>query len=215
MEVGKYIIDAIIARRDRNLKSKQGPLGDFYRNGGNDQLYMVPASTGSLVIDAGGYVGDWTSAMLIRYGCRSEIFEPVPIYADHCKQLFEKNELIRVHTAALGGTTRVTKFKLAASSTSEYNSSIGKSIIEAAVLDISQVFDQLKGETISCLKLNIYEVLERLLSTNQIIFCKSILIQFHPHPEDWEKRHKQITSQLKKSHKQEWCYPMVWEKWVR
>lgn len=218
MGLGERIVNAIEAFRDQKRKNTPGPHGDFYRNGGNELLYEVPVSTGSLVIDAGGYEGEWSTTMIARYGCRSEIFEPVPSYADHCKRLFGKNTLVHVHAAALGGSLRVTKFSIAANGTSEFRTTEGTDSVEAQVVDVSQVFNQLGDESVACLKLNIeggeYEVLERLLETNQIIRCKSLLIQFHYQPEDWERRRKAIEARLQRTHVQEWCYPMVWEKWV-
>jgi len=219
MGLGERIVKAIEKRRDRKRKSSPGPYGDFYREGGSELLYDVPVTTGSLVIDAGGYEGEWTATMIARYGCRSEIFEPFPSYSDHCKRLFSRNTLIRVHTSALGGSSRITKFSFAANGTSEFITTEGADIVEAQVVDVSQVFDQLGDEPVACLKLNIeggeYEVLERLLATNQITRCKSLLIQFHPQPEGWERRLKDIEARLQATHAREWCYPMVWEKWVR
>ena len=219
MSLGQRIVNAIEARRDRKRKSAPGPHGDFYRHGGNELLYDVPVTTGSLVIDAGGYEGEWTATMIARYGCRSEVFEPVPSYADHCKRLFGRNTLVRVHVAALGGSSRMTKFSFAANSTSEFRNTEDSTFIEASVVDVSQVFDRLGDEPVACLKLNIeggeYEVLERLLDTNQIGRCKSLLIQFHHQPEGWEQRLKDIEVRLQATHAREWSYPIVWEKWVR
>ena len=219
MSLGERIVNIVEKRRDRKRKSMPGPYGDFYRNGGNELLYDVPVSTGSLVIDAGGYEGEWTVKMLARYGCRSEVFEPAPSYADHCKRLFGRNTLVRVHAAALGGSSRITKFSFAANGTSEFRTTESTNIVEAPVVDVSQVFDMLGDEPVACLKLNIeggeYEVLERLLVTNQIIRCKSLLIQFHYQPEDWWQRRKDIEARLQATHDRDWCYPMVWEKWVR
>lgn len=218
MSLGERIINSIEKLRDRKQKSRPGPYGDFCRDGGNELLYDVPVTSGSLVIDAGGYEGEWTATMLARYGCRSEIFEPFPTYSYHCKRLFSRNTLVRVHPSALGGSSRITKFSFAANGTSEFINTAGADIVEAQVVDVSQVLDQLGDEPVACLKLNIeggeYEVLERLLETNQIIRCKSLLIQFHHQPEGWEQRRLAIEARLQKTHAQEWCYPMVWEKWV-
>lgn len=219
MSLGERIVNAIEKHRDRKRKSSPWPHGDFYRNGGNELLYDVPVTTGSLVIDAGGYEGEWTATMIARYGCRSEVFEPFPSYSDLCRRLFARNALVRVHASALGGSTRITKFLFAANGTSEFITKQGADVVEAQVVDVAQFFDQLGDESVACLKLNIeggeYEVLERLLATNQITRCKSLLIQFHPQPAGWEKRLKDIEARLQTTHAREWCYPMVWEKWVR
>jgi FkbM family methyltransferase len=219
MSLGKRIINAIEARRERLRKSAPGPHGDFYRNGGNDLLYDLPVSTGSLVIDAGGYEGEWSAKMIARYGCRSIIYEPFPRYADHCKRLYASNTMVRVHASALGGSARTAKFSFAANGTSEFRDTKDVEIVDAPVDDISRVLEALENEPVACLKLNIeggeYEVLERLLSTHQITRCNSLLIQFHTQPDDWEPRMKIITKQLQITHVRDWSYPMVWEKWVR
>jgi len=114
--------------------------------------------------------------------------------------------------------SRITKFSYAANATSEFIAAEGAKVIEAQVLDVSSFFDQLDDESVACLKLNIeggeYEVLERLIATNKIALCKCLLIQFHAQPEGWERRHKDIEMSLQLTHVREWCYPMVWEKWV-
>jgi FkbM family methyltransferase len=220
MTIGEYVISLIKRRRDEKQKNLPGPHGDFYRNGGIELLYDLPVNTGSLVIDVGGYAGIWSSTMIARYGCRSEIFEPFPAYFNNCKRIFQKNELVRVHDVALGGSERNAEFIFTADGTSEFIKKHSKSeIIKVKVIDVSKFFDHLSEESISCMKLNIeggeYEVLERLISSNQVGLCKSFLIQFHSQPNGWQERLKVIETSLKKTHTRVWCYPMVWEKWVR
>lgn len=219
MSLGERIINVIEARRDRKRKNAPGPHGDFYRANGIELLYEMPVTSGSLVIDAGGYEGEWTAKMIARYGCRSEIFEPFPTYAEKLKHLFGRNTLVRVHVAALGGSQRVTKLSFAANSTSEFRTpEKAGTTVNVSVVDVSDFFDQLSGEQVACLKINIeggeYEVLERLLDTKKITRCESLLIQFHSQPEGYEQRLMNITAQLQATHFREWCYPMVWEKWV-
>jgi hypothetical protein len=60
-----------------------------------------------------------------------------------------------------------------------------------------------------------YEVLERMLETEKVALCDSLLIQFHKQPEGYGPRYKKIVAGLQKTHTQSWCYEMVWEKWVR
>jgi len=76
--LGSRIIAAIEQRQERNRLQDRSGLGDFYRNGGNTQLYRdLPLNEADIVLDVGGYHGEWTSGIMIRYGCRSIVFEPV------------------------------------------------------------------------------------------------------------------------------------------
>lgn len=218
MGLGERIIQAIERRRDRKQKAASGPHGDFFRSGGNELLYDVPVSTGDLVIDAGGYEGEWSARMIAKYGCQVEIFEPVPHFAEFCRKFFEKNSMVRVHAVALGGAARVAQFNLAANGTSEFTSLEDVNVFEAAVVDVLTVLDGLNGNTVGCLKLNIeggeYEVLERLIEENRMGDFRCLLVQFHHAPADWERRREAILVKLQRTHRLEWGFPMVWEKWV-
>jgi len=223
-----FILNNIIKNRiliaiENRIKNKQkkipGPLGQFYRNGGNDQLYDIPVQTGELIIDAGSYQGEWTAKMIIRYGCRSECFEPVIAYAENCKRLFLKNTMVRVNSCALGASNQVADFNLSSNGTSQFRDNFSGETFKAKVIDISEFLKTLDDETIACLKLNIeggeYDVLERLIEANQLGRFRSLLIQFHRQPNGWENRRNEIRRAIKLTHDQEWCYPMVWEKWVK
>lgn len=217
MSLGEKIIAAIERRRLKKKLHAGGAVGDFYRNGGNQLLYDLPVSTGDVVIDGGGYEGEWTEKMLARYGCRSEIFEAIPLFASQLEEAFAKNRLVNVHGAALGGSCRTSIFNLAADGSSEHKKQDVESIA-VNVIDISEFVDSLPDEKISCLKLNIeggeYEVLERLIENKQINKFECFLVQFHRQPLGYEERYKKIVEALRNTHEQQWCYPMVWEKWV-
>lgn len=227
--MGTRIVAAIERHWERKRQRLPGPLGDFYRHGGNAQLYDdLPLGQDELVIDAGGYRGEWTTGMLARYGCHSEVFEPVPEFAAYCQKLFGRNARVRVHSCALGGSSRRTTFSLADASTSEFTPEAagGQHQFETEVLDVAELvealskdgLDRLPQRRIGCLKLNIeggeYEVLERLIQTDNIARCTSLLIQFHRQPPGWKERREAIISRLQITHECVWCYPMIWEKWL-
>jgi FkbM family methyltransferase len=217
MSLGQKIIDAIEKRRDRQRKNQLGAVGQFWRDGGNQLLYDLPVKTGSLVIDAGGYEGEWSAGMTSRYGCRSQVFEPVPAFYERCQLYFRNNSFVQIHKAALGGSSRKTTFNLFDNGTSEYRGGDGVQHIEADVIDVAKIFTE-AGTRVACFKLNIeggeYEVLERMLETNVIILCDSLLIQFHRQPDGFEARYNKIVAALRETHTQSWCYEMIWEMWL-
>ena len=218
MSFGQKIIEIIEKRRDSRRKSEPGESGRFWRDGGNELLYDLPVQTGSLVIDAGGYEGEWTAGMVSRYGCKSKIYEPVPLYVEKLKSYFKSNELVEINMAALGGEDRKTIFNLDNNGTSEFIGANAGRNIEADVVDVARIFNNLSGTRVACFKSNIeggeYELLERMLETNNISLCDSLLIQFHRQPVGYEERYRKIFASLQKTHLQSWCYEMVWEKWV-
>jgi FkbM family methyltransferase len=218
MSFGTLLIDYIEKRRDKKRKALTGAIGQFWRDGGSQLLYDLPVSTGALIIDAGGYEGEWTAGMIARYGCRSIIYEPVPEFWKRCTLYFKNNSSVKVSKAALGGADREAKFDLSDDGTSECKSMDNALTITADVVDVAKLFDDLGGERVACFKLNIeggeYEVLERMSETNDLLSCDSLLIQFHRQPQGYEDRYRAIVETLRKSHTQAWCYEMVWEKWV-
>jgi FkbM family methyltransferase len=219
MSLGESIIQAIEKRRDRKIKNQAGAIGQFWRDGGNQLLFDLPVPTGSLIIDVGGYKGEWTAGMISRYGCKSEIFEPIPEFATHCVDFFKRNRLVQVHQTALGGSDRETTYYLLDSGTSEFKSGSSTQSIDARVSDVARVFNiDLEGQQVACLGLNIeggeYEVLERMIEAEIIERCDCFLIQFHRQHEGYQDRYHKIVRELSRTHTQSWCYEMVWEKWV-
>lgn len=171
MSISQKLINFIEKRRSEVQKNQSGPFGDFWRNGGNDLLFDLPVKTGGLIIDAGGYKGDWSAGMIARYGCRSEIFEPVPEFYNHCLKFFEKNKLVRVHGVALGGNDRLTKFTFSDNGTSEHKNSIENFYIDVKVMNIDRFFSESVSDKIDCFKMNIeggeYELIERLIESKK------------------------------------------------
>lgn len=132
--LGGRIITAIQDRSERKRLAASGPIGDFYRAGGNDLIQDdLPLEQDGLVIDAGGYHGEWTAEMLTRYGCHSELFEPVPAFAKQCRVRYQHNARVRVHQAALGGSNRTTQFSFAENGTSECRGPVDAAQFEARV----------------------------------------------------------------------------------
>lgn len=217
MSYGQKIIDAIEQRRLKRRLLLDGALGDFYRKGGNNLLYDLPVTTSSLIIDGGGYQGEWTARMLAKYGCRSEIFEPIPQFAKQLREDFRQNRLVAVYEYALGKHNQTATFDFNQDGSSEFISG-ENTRIQVNVIDFAEHLKTITDSTIACLKLNIeggeYDVLEGLIESNQLNRFKSLLIQFHRQPSDYQDRYSRIESELTKTHRRDWCFSMVWEKWT-
>jgi FkbM family methyltransferase len=224
--LGIRIVSAIRVRQTRKRLRQPGPLGDFYRAGGNALLYTgLPLNQDDRVIDAGGYHGEWTAGILTRYGCSVDLFEPTPQFVEHCNSLFAMNQRVKINAAALGAKPGKTRFALSGVGTSAYAVKKQEQTFEAEVDGINTYFQQLVADgllqeepgAIGCMKLNIeggeYEVLESLLSSNTIDRYRSLLIQFHRQPENYHERYEQIVDQMSKTHTRQWCFPFVWERW--
>ena len=64
----------------------------FYADGGDEGLrFDYELNSDSLVIDLGGYKGQWTSDIYARFNCRVLVFEPVAQFAASIAQRFRHN----------------------------------------------------------------------------------------------------------------------------
>ena len=215
MSLGQNIIDFILKRREQNVLKIKGPLGDFYRAGGNQLLLDINIDSNQLVLDIGGYRGEWTSQIFLKYGCKSIIYEPSQSFAEICINKFKLNPSIQVVSAGVGGENRKAQFSKAEDGTSEHLEK-KTDFFEAEIIDIATVIKNLPAQ-VGCVKINIeggeYELLERLITTGNISSVNNLLIQFHQQPEGYEGRYHSIIENLRKTHSCVWSFHMVWEYW--
>lgn len=219
MSILQAILNKIDNWRNSKLLRQPGDLGKFWRNGGNNLLFEnLPVSTNGIVIDAGAFKGEWTNGIITRYGCKIIMFEPVPSLFFPLHSFYKKNSNVNVINAALGSKNLFLPISINNDSSSLFKKFNDQNTIDIQVLDISKFIFDNNIKELSCLKLNIeggeYEVLERLIETDLIKICKSILVQFHKQPDDYLSRMIKIEKSLSKTHKLVWKYSFVWELWI-
>lgn len=220
MGIGEKIEAGLIKYRTWRKMRVVGPIGDFYRNGGQEQLYdNLPITPDDLVIDGGGYQGEWTDEMLCRYGCRSIIFEPVPQFAESLRQRYARNSRVEVCEAALSDRSGHTKITFSADGSSTFASTDNAVTFGIRLVDFAAFLRERNVSEIACLKLNIeggeYEVLREMAEQNLLGAVRSFLIQFHIIDPDCTTKRAAIQNALAKTHKSEFDYPFVWERWDR
>lgn len=102
MSFSEQIIKYINRRRINYQKKNKGPLGQFYRDGGNELLFKyLKLNTKSIVIDGGCYLGDFTNEILIRFGSRVLSFEPLKKEYNELFIRFQKNKLVNLYNQAI------------------------------------------------------------------------------------------------------------------
>ncbi len=202
--------------RDHRRLHAPGDLGAFYRAGGNEQLHAeLPLGEQDLVLDVGGFEGDWTAEILVRYGSRSRIFEPLPASAQALQRRFGRNARVTVHAAALMGVAGTVRLSAAANSSSVVGASTG---IEVPAMGLDEVLASIPGE-IAVVKMNVegaeLELLERWIALDAIARVRTWLIQFHDFTPDAKSRAGAILASLERTHTARFRYPWVWERWDR
>jgi FkbM family methyltransferase len=201
-------------------------LRRFYLDGGKELLFSdLDLEKGSLVLDVGGYDGQWASDLYSRYVVRIIILEPVRQQAEKIERRFSRNSDIRVVVGGLGGRPRSEIMWVRGASSSIFRSNVGlcgASDLRGETVQIYDVLDlwkQLSLNEVSLLKLNVegceYEILDRLISTELIRMVRTLLVQFHRVDKSSDQRICSIHSRLRETHQLIWQYRYVWERWDR
>jgi FkbM family methyltransferase len=169
----------------------------------------------SMVMDLGGYEGQWSSDIFSRYLCKIFVFEPVHKFAQQIKTRFSKNPAIKVCPFGLGANTRKESIGISADASSVYSTSSDMETIE--IHDVQDWFITHKIDKVDLMKINIeggeYELLERLCSTGLIKKIVNVQIQFHELGKWAPERMKKIQEVLSESHAPTYLYRFYWENW--
>lgn len=182
-----------------------------------------PINKDSVVIDCGGFYGEWTKMLQNRFDPTIYLFEPVRQFAESLKVQFLQNPKVHVIESAVGNKDGEEVFFISPAQ-SAWNSttstaSPGWNEIKVLVINFANWINQQNFEKIDLLKLNIeggeYDILEQLLETKLIEQIEHIQIQFHRFPKGAEQRRDAIRKALTKTHKNTYNYDFVWESWSK
>jgi FkbM family methyltransferase len=187
-------------------------------DGGDERFrYDYDLEGNSLVLDVGGYKGQWASDIYARYNCRVLVLEPVKQFADAIEKRFQKNPKIEVVCLALGATSRQEAIALDEDGSSMYRKGSNKVTIN--VQDAATFFADRKLDRVELMKLNIeggeYELLPRLVQAGLVKKIRNIQVQFHNIAVDSSARMEQIRRELSATHRPTYQYRFVWENWTR
>lgn len=184
---------------------------------GDEKLRLdYPLGPESLVLDFGGYEGEWASSIYERFGSRIAVFEAVPAYAEKIRKRFAGNNKVEICAYGLGNSDRIEKIYM----DSDGSSSFGRKgpSIDMKIVDAAVWFNERDLPTVELAKLNIeggeYELLERLIESGITPYIKHIQVQFHTISSESKERRKRIQDALAKTHELKWCYEFVWESWT-
>jgi FkbM family methyltransferase len=192
-----------------------------------DILHDAPIAQGAVVVDVGGYTGEWAQKICDRYAPQLYSFELDPHSFRKLQQRFAGQPTARCFDYGLAGADarlRLLQKGLGSTLYSEAgddleNNAQASGSVEVEVRDIVAVFDELGLRNVDLLKLNIeggeYDVLERLLDADRMKDVDCLMVQFHEWLDRATWRRFRIRQRLRRTHREVWNYPFVWEQWVR
>jgi FkbM family methyltransferase len=176
-----------------------------------------PLTRESIVLDVGGYEGNWAVQIHERYGCTVHIFEPVPQYAENIRKRFPAGAKVYVHPFGLSNESTTATIFLNNDCTSVHKQKGTPCKIE--LRSAQEVFGEMGLSIIGVdlLKINIegceYELLPHLVNSPLIHSIRNIQVQFHDFIPSASARMIAIQQCLARTHDLTWQYRFVWENW--
>ncbi|MBS1572457.1 MAG: FkbM family methyltransferase [Bacteroidetes bacterium] len=189
----------------------------FEADGDNTLRLNYNLSEHSVVVDLGGYKGQWASDIYGMYRCNVFVFEPARKFFHLLCNRFAKNDNIKIFNYALGNKNDTELIFMNADSSSTIK-------MEGTPEEITfKRFDETMKELgighIDLIKINIeggeYDLLDYLIETGWTNKIDNIQVQFHDFFPNAQERMRKIQTLLGSSHFLTYQFEFVWENWQR
>ena len=177
-----------------------------------------PLNEDSVVIEFGGYKGNWVKKIYEKYNCNILVFEPVPKFYDSLLDEFSNIEKIKIFNYGVSLKNEIKPIYLKNDSTSVVFE-VSHDSIDANFMSIENILE-LSGQVSLC-QINIegyeYELLEYLIDTNKIQKMDRIVIEFHgQNIQDCIDRRKKIQENLRRvGYKKLLDYDWFFRYWIK
>jgi len=179
--------------------------------------YVYPLSSDSLVVDIGGYVGDYADLMHQKYGCHMAIFEPMPDSYSVLSRRFQGHAKINTYQFGLGSSDREVSVDNAHDATSLLGEAKGLHSTKVRIRQFDMAMKEIGIDNIDLLKINIeggeYELLPHIIESGWMSKIKHLQIQFHVFVLNSKKQRKTLKEKIHLTHDLKWDKPFVWESW--
>ena len=177
----------------------------------------------SVVVDCGGYEGNFAKLMVDKYGCRVHVFEPVKEFYDNiCNSMVPG---MQVRNEGISDVTETVEFGVQNDYSGAFANGIKKEKVQlSGVIDVFKQLSNAGCEVIDVMKINIeggeYKLLQCMLDNDLVKKVKNLQIQWHGNGPlfgdtetipDVTERRRRISARLMETHKVTWEMPWVWE----
>jgi FkbM family methyltransferase len=188
---------------------------DWFKDDGDNTLRInYNLNEDSLVVDLGGYHGDFSQKIYDKYHCNIICVEPCKFFYNKIKERFINVDKIKTYNVGIGALSETKSLYCNADATSFY-SKVSDQFELSEIMSFNSFVSDIKQ--IDLLKINIeggeYDLLDHIVHHDLQKKIINIQVQFHKLVEDYESRRKNIQDSLKKTHKLTYNYDFVWENW--
>lgn len=209
----KYLFKLYVLRDSFLINAKNW----FLVKGDETLRLSYPLNKSSIVVDVGGYVGDYAEAIYKKYGCTVYLFEPVPSFYNECVKRFSGNSSIVCLNYGLSSSSGWFEIGLDDNASSFKKIDIGEETQLARLRSVTEVFAELGLSKVDLIKINIeggeFDLLPAMVDSGLIKQVRYLQIQFHNFIEGANQNRQKIRESLRKTHREMWNYEFVWESW--
>ena len=185
-------------------------------------LHEAAINSDSVVVDVGAFTGAWAKHMVDRYDPVIYAFEPNPNSFSQLQRKMASNPKLHAMPYGLGDEDVMVEFTLkglGSSMCDERSAHSDTPRIQVEIAAVDRIWDELKLGQVDLMKINIegaeFPLFDKMIKADLLNKVDCYMIQFHEwHPGAYSKR-RRIREELSKTHRLEWEYYFVWEKWVR
>lgn len=205
------------SEKKRQKKLQKQRCKPWFKVNGDKTLRLdYDLSKDSIVLDLGGYVGEFAQDIFDRYASEIHVFEPVKSFYETIAKKFKNNDKVTAYPYGLSDSDKELFISNSADASSVFIKNDDGEQIQ--LKSIIKFLETKKINAVDLIKINIeggeYEVLESLLEHDKIKMFKNLQIQFHDFIiENARERMENIQKQLAKTHELTYQYDFVWENW--
>ncbi len=180
-----------------------------------EERYNYPLDTNSVVLDCGGYEGNFAKRLIDKYGCTVFVFEPIPEFYDKCQATLRQYPQAFLYMHGVGYSKRHVNMRVKGDSTGIYADS--GQVIDVQLRSIGEIMRLLNLGKVDLLKLNIEgmeaETIEGMLDDGTIKKVVNLQVQPHTCMPNALTRWPEIQRHLAETHELTYCAPWCWENW--
>lgn len=177
----------------------------------------------SIILDVGGFEGQWAEDMYRRYNCKIYIFEPVESYYKILTERFIGNDKVKIYKCGVSNKDGETYISLGGDSSSTFHENsridtyLDSNREKIQLIDLSKFLEDENLDKVDLIKINIeggeFDLLEHLADTDKLKTFVDIQVQFHDFVPNAIERRDGIRESLSKTHYITYDYTFIWENW--
>jgi FkbM family methyltransferase len=187
------------------------------RKGDSLLSFDYPLNQNSIFFDIGAHVGNFSTKMYEKFECNIYAFEPLDENFKILTQNLNNYKKIKCFQIALLNFDGYSNISSLCASASLFDRNEGSTNKEVVVKSFETFITDENIKFVDFVKMNIegseYDLLNDIIDSGNIKKIQHLQIQFHNFVDDSETKRKMIRNKLKKTHKNIYNFPFIWERW--